>query len=181
MSEFFFSKHTQGLCNLTKLSWSTTVNFTISGHRSLGTNNRVWTVYIIAAFYSIFVLFSGATEGPWVRGHKLETSSTGARMLGRFKTWRTWQGFGGKKHHKVVKAFTNTSCTVTHKMSDTLSRYLWHLHSLLSSNAPQRGVDANNTVVDLSSFCLENVSDREQGNLWTHRMLNNTLFTCLFI
>ncbi|KAL9956079.1 hypothetical protein ACROYT_G037501 [Oculina patagonica] len=48
-------------------------------------------------------------------------------------------------------------------MSDSLSRYLVQLHSLLSSNALQRGVDANNTVVDLSSFCLENVSDREQA------------------
>ena len=50
-------------------------------------------------------------------------------------------------------------------MSDSLSRYLSQLHSLLSSDALQRGVEANNTAVDLSSFCLENVSDREQGKV----------------
>lgn len=48
-------------------------------------------------------------------------------------------------------------------MSDPLRRYLDQLHSLLSSDALQRGVDANNTVLDLSSFCLENDSEREQG------------------
>ena len=50
-------------------------------------------------------------------------------------------------------------------MSDLLRRHLDQLHSLLSSDASQRGVDANNTVVDLSSFCLENDSEREQGKL----------------
>ncbi|XP_068717854.1 DNA-dependent protein kinase catalytic subunit-like isoform X1 [Montipora capricornis] len=48
-------------------------------------------------------------------------------------------------------------------MSDPLSRYLEQLHSLLLSDAQQRGVDANNLVVDLSSFCLENPSDRGQA------------------
>lgn len=46
-------------------------------------------------------------------------------------------------------------------MSESLSRYLGQLHSLLTADTLQRGVDANNTVVDLSSFCLENVSEGE--------------------
>ncbi|CAH3132388.1 unnamed protein product [Porites lobata] len=41
--------------------------------------------------------------------------------------------------------------------------YLSQLHSLLSANSLQRGVDAVNTAVDLGSFCLQNVSEREQA------------------
>lgn len=49
------------------------------------------------------------------------------------------------------------------KMADIVNRYLTHLHSLSSSDVPQRGLDASNTVVDLRSFCLENVSGKEEG------------------
>ncbi|XP_022778667.1 DNA-dependent protein kinase catalytic subunit-like isoform X5 [Stylophora pistillata] len=48
-------------------------------------------------------------------------------------------------------------------MSDLLNRYLTHLHSLPSLDAPHCGLDASNTVVDLGSFCLENVSSSEQA------------------
>ena len=54
-------------------------------------------------------------------------------------------------------------------MSDSLSRYLAQLHSLLTADSLQRGVDANNTVVDLSSFCLENVSEGEIGKAQLRR------------
>lgn len=64
-------------------------------------------------------------------------------------------------------------------MSDSLSRYLSQLHSLLSSDALQRGVEANNTAVDLSSFCLENVSDREQGKA-VHKYISLS-FVCKLI
>ena len=52
-----------------------------------------------------------------------------------------------------------------YEMSDSLTSFLSQLHSLLSSDALHRGVDASNIVVDLASFCLENVSDREQGKV----------------
>ncbi|XP_027045855.1 DNA-dependent protein kinase catalytic subunit-like [Pocillopora damicornis] len=48
-------------------------------------------------------------------------------------------------------------------MADIVNRYLTHLHSLSSSDVPQRGLDASNTVVDLRSFCLENVSGKEEA------------------
>ena len=54
-------------------------------------------------------------------------------------------------------------------MSESLSRYLGQLHSLLTADTLQRGVDANNTVVDLSSFCLENVSEGEIGKTQVRR------------
>ena len=55
-------------------------------------------------------------------------------------------------------------------MADSLSRYLTRLSALLSSDALQRGVDASNTVVDLSSFCLENVSQGELGAYIYHNI-----------
>ena len=50
-------------------------------------------------------------------------------------------------------------------MSDSLTSFLSQLHALLSSDALHRGVDAVNTVVDLASFCKENVSETEQGKV----------------
>ena len=50
-------------------------------------------------------------------------------------------------------------------MADSLSGYLSKLHSLLSSDAPQRDVKASNIVLDLSTFCLQNVKDAELGEL----------------
>ncbi|KAK2565583.1 DNA-dependent protein kinase catalytic subunit, partial [Acropora cervicornis] len=46
-------------------------------------------------------------------------------------------------------------------MSDPLTNYLEQLHCLPLSDVHQRGVVANNIVVDLSSFCLGNPPDRE--------------------
>ena len=59
-------------------------------------------------------------------------------------------------------------------MSDPLSVYLSQLHSLLAANSLQRGVDAVNTAVDLGSFCLQNVSEREQGKLEIVKSLIHT-------
>ena len=59
-------------------------------------------------------------------------------------------------------------------MSDPLSVYLSQLHSLLLANSLQRGVDAVNTAVDLGSFCLQNVSEREQGKLEIVKSLIHT-------
>ena len=59
-------------------------------------------------------------------------------------------------------------------MSDPLSVYLSQLHSLLSANSLQRGVDAVNTAVDLGCFCLQNVSEQEQGKLEIVKSLIHT-------
>lgn len=50
-------------------------------------------------------------------------------------------------------------------MAETVSRRLQQMHDVLSMKSPHRGIDCLNHAVDLSVFCLQNISPSQQGEI----------------